>query len=61
MREIDRLTTETYGVPSLLLMDAASASLLRAIQDHFDSTLDGVRVLILCGKGNNGGDGAGLA
>src|SRR6185369_9009242 len=41
--------------------DAASASLLRAIQDHFDSTLDGVRVLILCGKGNNGGDGAGLA
>ena len=61
MREIDRLTTETYGVPSLLLMDAASASCLRAIQDHFDGTLDGVRVLILCGKGNNGGDGAGLA
>jgi NAD(P)H-hydrate epimerase len=61
MREIDRLTTETQGIPSLLLMDAASASCLSALSDHFDGKLDGVRVLILCGKGNNGGDGAGLA
>ncbi len=61
MREIDRLTTETYGIQSLLLMDAASASCFAAISSRYDGNLDGVQVLILCGKGNNGGDGAGLA
>jgi ADP-dependent NAD(P)H-hydrate dehydratase / NAD(P)H-hydrate epimerase len=61
MREIDRLTTETQGIPSLLLMDAASASCLTAVKDNFDGNLADLRVLILCGKGNNGGDGAGLA
>jgi ADP-dependent NAD(P)H-hydrate dehydratase / NAD(P)H-hydrate epimerase len=61
MREIDRLTTERFGVPSLLLMDSASASCLVAISARYDGNLDGVQVLILCGKGNNGGDGAGLA
>ena len=61
MREIDRLTTERYGVPSLLLMDSASASCLGAISARYDGNLAGLQVLILCGKGNNGGDGAGLA
>ena len=61
MREIDRLTTETYGIQALLLMDAASAACLEAIRDRFHGNLAGLRALILCGKGNNGGDGAGLA
>mgnify|MGYP003288465579 CR=1 FL=1 len=61
MREIDRLTTETYGIQSLLLMDSASASCFAAISSRYDGNLQAVTVLILCGKGNNGGDGAGLA
>jgi hydroxyethylthiazole kinase-like uncharacterized protein yjeF len=61
MREIDRLTTESHGVPSLLLMDSASASCLAAVLKHFKGNVAGVPVLVLCGKGNNGGDGAGLA
>jgi ADP-dependent NAD(P)H-hydrate dehydratase / NAD(P)H-hydrate epimerase len=61
MREIDRLTTESYGVPSLLLMDSASASCLAAILARYNGNVAGMQALILCGKGNNGGDGAGLA
>ena len=61
MREIDRLTTEHYRLPSLLLMEAAAQAALRAISDSFPSGLARRRVLILCGRGNNGGDGAALA
>jgi NAD(P)H-hydrate epimerase len=61
MREIDRLTEEKCGVPSLELMKAASASCFAAIRRRFEGRLAGIRALILCGKGNNGGDGAGLA
>jgi hydroxyethylthiazole kinase-like uncharacterized protein yjeF len=38
------------------LMEAAGARILDAIEDRFDNLAD-LRVLILCGKGNNGGDG----
>lgn len=61
MREIDRLTTEKYGVPSLALMESASAACLEALRKRFDGKLNGKRALVLCGRGNNGGDGAGLA
>ncbi len=60
MREVDRLTTERYGIPSLLLMENAAAQTLRAIERKFGD-LSGWRVLVLCGKGNNGGDGAAFA
>jgi NAD(P)H-hydrate epimerase len=61
MREIDRLTTERYATPSLLLMEAAANQSARAIASHFSHETSGLRVLILCGRGNNGGDGAALA
>ena len=61
MREIDRLTTERYAIPSLTLMDAASRACFDAVHGRFNGNLAGVRALILCGRGNNGGDGAGLA
>jgi hydroxyethylthiazole kinase-like uncharacterized protein yjeF len=38
------------------LMEAAGASVVSAIEDRFDNVAD-LSVLILCGKGNNGGDG----
>ena len=61
MREIDRLTTEQYALPSLLLMEAAAMHAAREIASHFVHDLCGKRVSILCGQGNNGGDGAALA
>jgi NAD(P)H-hydrate epimerase len=60
MREVDRLTTERYGVPGLLLMEQAAAQTIEAAEKKFGS-LAGRRALIICGKGNNGGDGAAIA
>lgn len=61
MREIDRLTTERFGVPSLLLMEAAAGASARAVAAQFSEGLTGKTALLLCGRGNNGGDGAALA
>ena len=61
MREIDRLTVENYQTTSLLLMESASAACLEAIRARFNGELAGKRARVLCGKGNNGGDGAALA
>lgn len=61
MREIDRLTTEKYGIPSILLMENAAHSVARVIAEKLGGSVAGRSFLILCGKGNNGGDGAALA
>ncbi len=61
MREIDRLTTESYAIPSLLLMENAALSAAQVIAARFTEGLTGKNALILCGTGNNGGDGAALA
>lgn len=53
IREIDRLTTEKYGVPSLTLMENAGTAVAEFAQKHFDFDT----VCVVCGKGNNGGDG----
>jgi len=56
MREVDRLTTERFGIPSLQLMEAAGKHVADAVLREFAPGLPG-RVTVLCGKGNNGGDG----
>lgn len=61
IREIDRLTVENYRTPSLLLMEAAANACVRAIQSHFSHGISDKTVRVLCGKGNNGGDGAAVA
>lgn len=61
MREVDRLTTERYGIPSILLMENAAQSVAGVITQKLGGSVEGKSVLILCGKGNNGGDGAALA
>lgn len=60
VREVDRLTVENYHVPSLLLMESAAGACLDAIELRLGG-LTGKKALILCGRGNNGGDGAALA
>jgi hydroxyethylthiazole kinase-like uncharacterized protein yjeF len=61
MREIDRLTTRRFGTPSQLLMEEAAAASVQAITAQLSVGLQSKRALVLCGRGNNGGDGAALA
>ena len=56
MREVDRLTAEKHSVPMLALMENAGKSVADFIQSRFGRT-QMRRVAVLCGKGNNGGDG----
>jgi NAD(P)H-hydrate epimerase len=54
MQACDRATTERFGIPSIHLMRAASAAVAGFVRQHFSSAR---RITVLCGRGNNGGDG----
>jgi ADP-dependent NAD(P)H-hydrate dehydratase / NAD(P)H-hydrate epimerase len=56
MREADRFTIEDIGISSLVLMENAGRQVVAAMEATFEARLDG-RVAVLCGRGNNGGDG----
>src|SRR5690242_21645022 len=56
IREIDRLSTEQFGIPSILLMENAGMRVVETLEDRFEN-LEELTIAILCGKGNNGGDG----
>jgi NAD(P)H-hydrate epimerase len=56
MQRIDRLTTERCGVPSLTLMENAGRGVVEFLAERF-APLAQQRIVILCGRGNNGGDG----
>ena len=56
MLEVDRLTTERHGVPGLDLMEAAGKAVAEALRKEAFSFRRG-GFAVLCGKGNNGGDG----
>lgn len=56
MREADRITIEDFGLPGFTLMETAGRGATEAIMNRYGPATD-LRVLILCGKGNNGGDG----
>lgn len=53
MRTVDRWAIEQMGVPSLDLMERAGEGVARAVEQVAPDGL----VTVLCGKGNNGGDG----
>jgi hydroxyethylthiazole kinase-like uncharacterized protein yjeF len=56
MREADRRTIEEIGIPSLVLMENAGRQVVAAVEAiHTD--LAERQVAVLCGRGNNGGDG----
>ncbi len=56
MREADRLTTERYGIPGIELMENAGTAICEFLREKF-ADLTSRKILVLCGKGNNGGDG----
>jgi hydroxyethylthiazole kinase-like uncharacterized protein yjeF len=54
MREADRHTIEDLGVAGVVLMENAATGVVEAVREVFP---DARRILVLCGPGNNGGDG----
>ena len=58
MRNIDRRATERFGVPSIVLMENAAIAVVDAIFAHYPNS---ERVAIVCGIGQNGGDGFAVA
>lgn len=60
MRDIDRLTVERAGIPYATLMETAGSRVVEAILERY-GPVAGKTFLVICGKGNNGGDGAVIA
>ena len=56
MREADRRTIDDIGIPSLVLMENAGRQVVAAMEAIY-SDLSDRQVAVLCGRGNNGGDG----
>jgi NAD(P)H-hydrate epimerase len=54
MRRADRRTIEEVGLPGVVLMENAGAAVARVVEERFPRAR---RVAVLCGRGNNGGDG----
>lgn len=55
MREVDRRTTE-LGIPGIVMMENAGHRVVEYLESAFAPLRDH-RIVVLCGKGNNGGDG----
>src|SRR6187455_2690988 len=56
MREADRQTIDDVGIPSVVLMENAGRQAVAAMEAAFED-LPSSKVGVLCGRGNNGGDG----
>ncbi len=54
-KQLDSMTINEIGIPSMILMENAAESLCNNIDNKADS------FIIICGKGNNGGDGLAIA
>ena len=57
-RELERIVTQQHNISSAKLMSCAGTAALEAIRNHFPLAR---HILIVCGTGNNGGDGFELA
>lgn len=61
MRELDRIAIQERGIPSIDLMERASAAVAAAALELLPDRPGRCTAAVLCGAGNNGGDGIGAA
>src|SRR5690606_34886765 len=54
VRELDRIAIQTFGIPGLTLMERAGRATFAALRHRWPEAR---RLAVLCGTGNNGGDG----
>ena len=59
MQQIDNYTINEIGIPSMVLMERAALSVVEKICENID--IRNKKILIVCGTGNNGGDGLAIA
>ncbi len=55
MKKLDTWAIKTLGIPGTVLMENAGRGCVNILEEYFD--LENLKVLIVCGTGNNGGDG----
>jgi len=61
MREVDRMMVEEIDVSIIMMMENASRNIAVLVRTMLGGSVMGKKIVILCGKGNNGGDGLGAA
>lgn len=61
MREVDRIMVEEIGVSIIMMMENASRNIAVFARKLLEGSVLNKTIVILCGKGNNGGDGLGAA
>lgn len=57
MKQMDQAVNKEIGIPSVVLMERAALAAIEVLEDHFLLK----KVLVVCGSGNNGGDGFAIA
>ncbi|MBN1621390.1 MAG: NAD(P)H-hydrate epimerase [Endomicrobiales bacterium] len=57
MREIDRRAIEEFGIPGVILMENAGREVARSVESLIKNNKSQGKIGIICGSGNNGGDG----
>ena len=61
IRELDNFAIHTLGIPGALLMENAAFGIVESINEKIDLSAQKLNFGIICGKGNNGGDGFAVA
>lgn len=60
MRQLDKAAQTRFGIPGLILMENAGVQSVRYIEESYGNLKD-KNIAVVCGKGNNGGDGLVIA
>jgi len=61
MMNLDNIAINKYSIPGIVLMENAGLQVVHKIKQLFNYFLENKRIMIFCGKGNNGGDGMVIA
>ena len=57
MRNFDKLAIEDFGIPGIVLMENAGRTTFHILKKHLGEDIQDLRVAVVAGPGNNGGDG----